>query len=185
MTPWTAAHQASLSLTISQTLLRFMSIALAMPSMPSCYSGAMPLKSSSPSALNLSQHHSLFQFVSCWHQLAKLLKLLVDSSNAALLHRESQIRIRSSTNGLAPGTNWGAVMGEGVATFLAAPSVPGRRALCSWLWSQSTGCRSLRDPVEAYQQGCWGTSSPRPIKAPAMLPHHSVWAGFWFRGVQS
>ena len=30
-TPWTAAHQASLSFTISQTLLKFMSIELMMP----------------------------------------------------------------------------------------------------------------------------------------------------------
>ena len=93
---------------------------------------SMPLIFSSPSALNLSQHHSLFQCVSCWHQLVKLLKLSVDSSKGAvLLHRKSQTRIRSSMNDLAPGTNWGAVMGEGVATFLAAPNVPGRRALCS------------------------------------------------------
>ena len=32
MTPWTAAHEASFSLTISQSLLKFMSIALVMPS---------------------------------------------------------------------------------------------------------------------------------------------------------
>ena len=32
MTPWTAAHQASLFLTISQSLLKFMSIASVMPS---------------------------------------------------------------------------------------------------------------------------------------------------------
>ena len=31
-TPWTAAHQASLSLTISQSLPKFTSIALVMPS---------------------------------------------------------------------------------------------------------------------------------------------------------
>ena len=31
-TPWTAAHQASLSFTISQSLLKFMSIELVMPS---------------------------------------------------------------------------------------------------------------------------------------------------------
>ena len=32
VTPWTAAHQASLSFTISQSLLRLMSIELVMPS---------------------------------------------------------------------------------------------------------------------------------------------------------
>ena len=31
-TPWTAAHQASLSFTISQSLLKFMSIEMVMPS---------------------------------------------------------------------------------------------------------------------------------------------------------
>ena len=61
VTPWTAACQASLSLTISQSLLKFMSIALVMPSMPSCHGDAVPLMSSSPSALNPSQHHSPFQ----------------------------------------------------------------------------------------------------------------------------
>ena len=68
-----------------------MSIALVMSSMPSCHGDAMPLTSSSPSALNLSQHHSLFQWVRCWHQLAKLLNLSLDNSNgAALLHQSAQ-----------------------------------------------------------------------------------------------
>ena len=50
VTPWTAAHLTSLSLTISQSLPKFMSIALVMPS------SHLILTSSSPSALNLSQH---------------------------------------------------------------------------------------------------------------------------------
>ena len=66
-----------------------MSIALVMPSMPSCHGDVMPLTSSSPSALNLSQDHSPFQWVSYWHQLAKLLKLSVDSSNGAALLQQS------------------------------------------------------------------------------------------------
>ena len=71
-------------------LLKFMSIASVMSSMPSCHGDAIPLTSSS-SVLNLSQHHSLFQWVSCWHQLAKLLKLSVDSRNgASLLHQLAQ-----------------------------------------------------------------------------------------------
>ena len=52
-TPRTAAHQASLSCSISQSLLRFMSIESVMP----CH----PLSSPSPPALNLSQHQGLFQ----------------------------------------------------------------------------------------------------------------------------
>ena len=34
-----------------------------------------PLTPSSPSALNLSQHKGLFQWVACWHQMTKLLEL--------------------------------------------------------------------------------------------------------------
>ena len=52
-TPWTAAHQASLSITNSQSLLKLMSIESVMPS--------NHLSSSpSPPAFNLSQHQGLF-----------------------------------------------------------------------------------------------------------------------------
>jgi len=47
-TPWTAAHQASLSITNSQSLLKLMSIALVMPS-------------NHLILFNLSQHQGLFQ----------------------------------------------------------------------------------------------------------------------------
>ena len=60
-TLWTAAHQASLSFTISQTLLKFMSI-----------ESVHPLSSPSPSAFNVSQHQGLFQSVSFSHQVAKV-----------------------------------------------------------------------------------------------------------------
>ena len=59
VTSWTAAYQASLSLTISQSLLKFMSIASVMPS---------------SSALNLSQHERLFRWVGCLHQMTKILE---------------------------------------------------------------------------------------------------------------
>ena len=48
-TPWTAAHQASLSTTNSRSLLKFMSIESVMPS-HLCHPP-------SPPALSLSQHH--------------------------------------------------------------------------------------------------------------------------------
>ena len=51
--PWTAVRQASLSLTISQSLHKVMSIALVRPCHPSA--------PSSPSTLNLSKHQALFQ----------------------------------------------------------------------------------------------------------------------------
>ena len=54
-TPWTAAHQASLSITNSRSLLKLMSIELVMPS------NHLTLSSPSPPAFNLSQHQGLFQ----------------------------------------------------------------------------------------------------------------------------
>ena len=68
-TPWPAARQASLFITISQSLLKLMSIELVMPS--NCH----PLSSPSPPAFSLSQHQGLFQWVSSsQHQVAKVLE---------------------------------------------------------------------------------------------------------------
>ena len=55
VTPWTAAHQASLSLTISQSLPKFMFTPSAM------LSSHLILLMPSSFALNLSQHQGLFQ----------------------------------------------------------------------------------------------------------------------------
>ena len=54
-TPWTAAHQASLSFTISQSVLKLMSIESVM------LSNYHPLPSGSFPDLNLSRHQGLFQ----------------------------------------------------------------------------------------------------------------------------
>ena len=62
-TPWTEARQASLSFTIFQSLLKLMCIELMKPS--------HPLSSPSASALNLSEHQGLFQYVGSSHQMAK------------------------------------------------------------------------------------------------------------------
>ena len=56
-TPWTAARQASLSITNSCSLLKLMSIESVMPSNHLVH----PLSSPSPPAFNLSQHQGLFQ----------------------------------------------------------------------------------------------------------------------------
>ena len=53
-TPWSKACQASLSFTISQNLLKLMSIELVMPS------NHLILSSPSPPAFTLSQHQDLF-----------------------------------------------------------------------------------------------------------------------------
>ena len=65
MTLWTAAFQASLSITISQSLSKIMFMALVMSAQP-----LHPLMPSSPSALDLSRHQELFQLVICLHQMA-------------------------------------------------------------------------------------------------------------------
>ena len=67
--PMTAAHQASLSLTISRSLPTFNSHCLGDAIQP-----PHPLTPSSPSALNPSQHQGLFQWVSCSHQVTKTLE---------------------------------------------------------------------------------------------------------------
>ena len=69
-TPGTAAHQASLSFTISRTLLKLMTTEVGDAIQPS-----HPLPPPSPPAFNLSQHQSLFQSVSSSHEVAKLLEL--------------------------------------------------------------------------------------------------------------
>ena len=67
-TPWTAARQASLSITkeLAQTHVHQVGDAIQ----PS-----HPLSSPSPPAFNPSQHHGLFQRVSSSHQVAKVLEL--------------------------------------------------------------------------------------------------------------
>ena len=73
-TPWTAAHQASLSITNSQGLLKLMSIKLGMPG--DAIQSSHPLSSPSYSAFSLSQPHGLglFQWVSSLHWVAKVLE---------------------------------------------------------------------------------------------------------------
>ena len=69
VTPWTAACQASLSITNSQSPPKLMSIELVMPSnhLILCSSPSSP-------ALNLSEDQGLFKWVSSSHQVAKVLE---------------------------------------------------------------------------------------------------------------
>jgi len=66
VTPWTAAHQASLSITNFWSLLKLTSIESVIPS--------IHLASPSHSAFNLSQHQGLFQWVNSSHEVAKVLE---------------------------------------------------------------------------------------------------------------
>ena len=65
--PWTAAFQASLSITISQGLLKLMSFKSVMSSnhLILCH----------PPAFNLAQKQGLSHWVSSSHQVAKVLEL--------------------------------------------------------------------------------------------------------------
>ena len=69
-TPWTVAHQASLSITITRSWPNSVSVASVMPSIHPSHS----LTQSSPPAFDLSQHQGLFHWVDCSHQMAKILK---------------------------------------------------------------------------------------------------------------
>ena len=68
-TPWTTARQASLSITSSRSPPKPMPIQSTDAIQPS-----HPLSSPSPPALNLSQHQSLFKWVSSLHQVDKVLE---------------------------------------------------------------------------------------------------------------
>ena len=68
-TPWTAARQASMSITHSRSWLKLMSIESVMPSNHLILCPPLLLPPS-----NLSQHQGLFQRVSSSHQVAKVLE---------------------------------------------------------------------------------------------------------------
>ena len=69
-TPWAAARQASLSLTVSQSLLRFMSVESVIPP-----NHLILCRPPLPPALYLSQCQGLFQWVGSSHRVAKGLEL--------------------------------------------------------------------------------------------------------------
>ena len=69
-TPWTVAHHDSLSFTIFQSLLK-----THVHWVSDANQHSHPLSFPSPFALNLSQHHCLFQRVGSLHQVAKVLEL--------------------------------------------------------------------------------------------------------------
>ena len=66
-TPWTTAHQASLSITNSWSSPKLMSIDSVMPSNHLILCHLLP-------AFNLSKHQGLFKWVSSSHEVAKVLE---------------------------------------------------------------------------------------------------------------
>ena len=83
MTPWTAACQAS----VPHHLLKFFQVHVH------CIGDAIqpsyPLMPSSPSALNLSQNHGLFQWVNCSHQITKVLEFQLQHQSFQRVFRVS------------------------------------------------------------------------------------------------
>ena len=73
VTPWTAACQASLSITTPRAYSDSCSLSLW------CHPKSHPLSSPSPPAFNLSQHQGLFKWVSSSHQVAKILEFQLQS----------------------------------------------------------------------------------------------------------
>ena len=78
---WTAARQAFLSNTDSQSLLKLTSIESMMPSNHFILCGWSP----SPPAFNLSQHQGLFQWVSSSHQVAKVLEFQLQHHSSIIV----------------------------------------------------------------------------------------------------
>ena len=88
VTPRTAAWKASLSFTISWSLLKFMSIELVMLS-----NHLNPLLPSSPFAFNLYQHQGLFPWVGYLHQVTKVLEFQLPHQSLQWIFRVDSFRI--------------------------------------------------------------------------------------------
>ena len=86
VTPWTAACQASLSITNSQSLSNVHWVSdIIQPS--------HPLLSPSPPVFNLSQHQGLFQWVSSSHQVGTVLELQPQHQSFQWIFRTDSFRI--------------------------------------------------------------------------------------------
>ena len=86
-TPWIAAHQASLSITNSQSLLKHVSLVV------SVIQPSHPLSPPSPSAFSLSQHQGLFQWVDSSYQVAKVFELQLQHQSFQWLFRTDFFRM--------------------------------------------------------------------------------------------
>ena len=81
VTLWTAARQASLSITNSRSLLKLMSIKSVMAS------NHLILSSPFPAAFDLSLHQGLFKWVSSSHQVAKVLEFQLQHESLQWIFR--------------------------------------------------------------------------------------------------
>ena len=88
VTPWTAACQASLSITKSQTHVHWVSDAIQ----PS-----HPLSSPSPRTFNLSQHQGLFKWVRSSHQVAKVLEFQLQHQSFQWTLKNDHVQLSVTT----------------------------------------------------------------------------------------
>ena len=100
---WTAARQASLSITVSPSLLKLVSVESVMPS------NHLILPSPSPPALNLSQPQGLSQWVSFSHQVPKVWKLQLQhqSFQRIFTFRTDSYSALDAAEDTLPGTSLG------------------------------------------------------------------------------
>ena len=103
MTPWTTAHQAYLSFTISQSLLKLMF------NMFNAIQPSHPLLPPSPLALNLSQHQNLFQWVISLHQVARVLQLQLQHQSFQWIFRILHAMAKKKKRPKGGGQRWGKV----------------------------------------------------------------------------
>ena len=87
-TPWTAAHQASLSTINSWSLLKLMSIESVIPSNHLILCLPLP-------AFSLSQHQGLFQWAGSSHQVAKVLEFQLQHQSFQWIFRTDLISLQS------------------------------------------------------------------------------------------
>ena len=90
-TPWTAVCEASLSFTISQSLLKLMSVCWW------CIQPSHPLSSPSPPAFNLSH---LLGWVSSLHQVANVLELQLQHQSFQWIFRFDFLAIQGTLKSL-------------------------------------------------------------------------------------
>ena len=89
VTPWTAAHQASLSITNSQSLLKLMSIELVMPSnhlilcrhlllLPSIFSSMRVFSNQAVLCIRWPKYWSFSFSISPPHEFSRLISFMID-----------------------------------------------------------------------------------------------------------
>ena len=143
VTLWTAACQASLSITDSQSPHKPMSIDSVMPS--------HPLSSPSPPALSLSQNQGFFQCVCCLHQTKYW-----SSVSASVLWMKSQGWFLSGLTSLITlQSKWVSIVFPSTTVwkhqfFNTQPSLRSNSHICTWLLAKPPTLSPYRSESHPY-----------------------------------